>query len=475
MNTTEIIEWLRRQLAMARNITRQETAKAIIEYYNGVHLDRLTDLLDDQFDKPEQMKLQLRIENLVEYIGDAISLVFDQPPILTSEDTAVQDWLLSLDPLLPLILKKAEVYKNLTRICAVHAWWDEQTQQIKHTILPSNVLFAEQDARDANKAITVVYMREILDDIGNPRIEYVHWDTDQCFLWTATDPVPRAPDPETNPGMENPYGIIPIAFYRDDVAGSNFFEDLDETILVAQDAVNIERTCKAYNLKMQGFSQPVLIGWDGKTPINVDPSRPILIPAGTADEKQGDFRFVSPDSHLEEIQGSIDEIRRNLADRYGIDPDAMKDGASGYALKLRSSKLQRRRKDDLSLSERFIRDLVEIDRMIWNRHNPGKAIGGSVPTSAIDFEKKYTVDFVEPTYEEDPEKVQRIDEKDIQMGVKTPADRLISLNPDLDEKEADAQITANMVKIQRWMGEKKRFGLSDLISRPERKEPVNGA
>lgn len=461
MTSNEIIIWLARELTLARNIDRQEDAKKLIDYYSGVQLDYLESLLNDQFDKPEQMKLQLRVENVIEEIGDAISRVFDQAPVLASEDEKIQEFLTGIDPLLPLIWKKAEVYKNLTRVCAIHSWWDDEKMAIRHTILPSHVLFVEQDERDAGRAITVVYTRTILDTVGAPKIEYIHWDSDTSFIWDRDDPNPRPFDAESNPGMVNPYKIIPICFIRDDVAEGNFFEDIDETLLNAQEAVNVELTTKAFNLKMQGFSQPVLVGWDGKSPINVDPSRPILIPAAMSGETQGDFRFVSPDAKLGEIQESVDGTKTRLKDRFGISSDTVRSASSGYALKLMDGKLNRRREDDIPLSLQFVHDVIEVDRVIWNTHNPGKQISPGV--TAQDFAKLYTVDFPEPNYDDDPEKVQRMDKEDIALGVSTPAERLSKLNPDITPEEADKRIAANMKKNASWLGERKKFGLADLI------------
>lgn len=462
MTTAEIIVWLNRERTMLYNQERQEQSQRILDHYNGQHLDYLEAEMDKQFSKPEAMKLQMRVENLIEFVGDAISRVFDDYPEITSDDARVQEWLTNLDGLLPLVTKKAEVYKNLTRICAVHSWFDTVSQSIKHTILPNSVLFVDQDPRDANRAQAVVYTRTVLDTIGVPRIEYIHWDSETTFMWSAQDPAPRSSDPDLNPGMKNPYGIIPIVFYRDDIASANFFEEVDETLINAQLAINVERTTKAYQLKMQGFSQPVIVGHDGKSPVFIDPSRPICIPAAGSGETQGSFNFVTPDAKLGEIQGSIDEIRESVTKRFGITTDAYRNSASGYALKLMDNKLNRRRQDDLALSKQFLNDLFEVDRVIWNTHFPTQAIASGM--SAKDFANSYQINFIQPDYADDPAKTQLLDKEDILLGVTTAGERLQRLKPDLSIEEADALISENLAKNSAYQKARQTYGLADLIA-----------
>lgn len=457
--TTEIINRMNLELSYAANLTRQAMAQKLIDYYNGEQLEHLEDVLAEQFTEPDALMMQLAIDNITRFIADEISRVFDSPPALSCENAAGQallDELLKTGTL-PLIFKTAEVYANLTGVCALHPWWDDMTNTIKTAILPSSVLFVAQRRDDPTEAEAVIYTREVRDTITpESRVEYVHWDSENVFIFdNVTTGAMRPPSPD-NPEMLNPYGILPFAWLRDQMAVGAFFSKSDEALINAQETLNVLLTSLNQLTKYQGFSQPVLSGCDAKTPIMVDPSRPIRIPPGLRDEQPGSFSFVTPDSKIGDILDEVQKHVERVCSRYGISMQSLKSGAettSGYALKIQESRLERRRVDSTPLCRSALYQWWEIVKTIYNTHT-----GANIPADA-----ELIIDFAEPQYNENPKDGLEIDLKRIDAGLISPIAVIMRDNPDLDESAATALYNKNLSDRQ---ATKRRYGLADILGGP---------
>lgn len=453
-----MMQRMRYELSLAANITRQENAEKAIDYYNGKQLEHLNDVLALQFSDPASLKLQLGIDNLTRFVADEISRVFDSPPTLACENARGQELLDSLtaDGVLAVTLKVAEVYANLTQVCALYVWWDERTQSIRTTPIPSSSLFVAQRQEDPTEAEAVVFVRELTDTIsGTDQTQYVHWDDESHFVFDK-DGVYYAPS-ATNPDKVNPYGIIPFAFMRDQLAVSAFFGTQDETLLNAQERLNVILTEINQLMKYQSFSQPVISGIDSKTPIVVDPSRPIRIPPSLRDETPGDFRFVTPASKVDDLIKAANELIRNVTARYGISIQALEDGGkvlSGASQKVANARLDRRRIDSIPLARMTMLQWWEVVKRINNTHQP---------QAQIPLDAELIVDFPEPVYPEDAFSSLINDEKRINLGLVSPIDLIMRDNPDLSREQAVAKYNENRSFVT---AANKRFGLAALISTP---------
>ena len=455
--TEQILARLKMELSYAANRIRQEKAQRLIDYYNGEQLEHLDDVLTKQFKDPTSLKMQLAVDNLTQFVADETSRVFDSPAKLSSDDKSGQKLLDTIlaDGLFSSVLKTAEVYTSLTGITALHPWWDDVNQKLRTRIIPSSVLFVAQNREDPTAPDAVIYIREWRNTItAIPRIEYIHWDVDYCFIFDYMG-VYYPPGP-SNPDGINPYGIIPFAFFRDQVPIGEFFQDIDEVLLTAQENLNVLLTSANQLAKYQCFSQPVIKGWDKeKGPISVDPTMPIYFPPSLRDEQPGSFEFVTPASKIGDILHQASDLATRICVRRGISMAALKDGSStmsGYALKLANSKLDRRRVDSIPLARFCLLQWWEICKVIWNTHNPN---------DKVNLQAQLKIDFVEPTYSEDPAKALDMDLKKIIAGLTSPIEILMRENPELDGEAAKAKFEQNL-EYQKTL--KARFGLADLLA-----------
>ena len=458
--TSEIIRNMQQELTFAANIERQAEAQKLLDYYNGLQLEHLTDVMASQFSDPDALNMQPAVDNITRYIADEISRVFDSPPVLTCENAAGQALLdqQMKSGVLPLLFKTAEVYANLTGVCAIHPWYDPIAGIIKNAILPSSVLFVAQRRDDPTEAEAVIYTRETRDTISAmPTVEYVHWDSENVFTFYANSYGAQNAPSADNPDMINPYGKLPFAWFRDQIAVGTFFTEVDETLVNAQETLNVMLTSLNQLTKYQGFSQPVLSGCDAGKSIVVDPSRPIRIPPAMRDEQPGKFEFVTPNSKISEILEEVKAHVERVCSRYGISITALSGGntaSSGYALKIMESRLERRRVDSTPLCRSALLEWWEIVKVIHNTHNGA----GSIPADA-----ELIIDFAEPEYMEDPTTEIDMQIKQVEQGFISPVDVIMKANPDLDEKQAKAKYTQNLADRQ---ATKKQFGLADLLKAP---------
>lgn len=438
------------------NIERQAIARRLIDYYNGEQLDYLTLVLEAQFADPKALKLQKGLDNIVQMIADRISRIFDQPPTMTCENAAGQALLdlLTKDGKFALTLKTGEVYANLTGVAALHPWFDDKRGIIKTKLLPSCALWAIQNEDDPTEADAIIYSQSQRNSVSESlTTTYTYWDdqTTRRFDAGGVDVIPSAP---------NVYGILPFSFLRDQVPVDAFFGEIGEVLYTAQDTLNIMLTELNQLIKMQSFSQPVFVGLsDPKSPVAVDPSKPLKLPSTLKDETQPDFKFVSPQARIVELMEAIKTHVERTASRYDIHLEILgRSGAvvSGYALKLSEAGLNRRREDGLPLAREALQRWWEIVKRINNYHG----VGAQVPEDA-----ELVVDFAEPTYDDDPATIADLDQKRIDQGVISPLDIIKRDNPELDDDAALAVYQKNM-SFKQTMS--RRFGLADVLQqRPQ--------
>jgi hypothetical protein len=456
----QMMQRMRYELSLAANITRQEAAEKAIDYYGGKQLVHLDAVLSTQFSDPKSLKMQPAVDNITQFVTDEISRVFDAPPTMTCENAAGQALIdkLTADGVLFIVLKLAECYANITRVCALYPWWDEASKTIRTTPMPSSTLFVAQMADDPTQAEAVVFVRELLNTVsGQDTTQYVHWDSESHFVFDKAGVYSDPTNDSSNPDKLNPYGIIPFAWMRDSLAVGSFFGEMDETLVNAQETLNVLLTACNQLAKFQGFSQPVMTGIDLKTPIVVDPSRPIRIPPTSRDENEGRFEFVTPGSKIQDLLDAANQLIDRTLARHGISIQALKDGGkvlSGESQRVANVRLDRRREDCVPLANMCLQQWWRIVVAINNAHN----MGAQVPPDAV-----LVVDFPEPHYGEDAAAALTNDKARIDLGLVSPVDLIMRDNPDLDKEQATAKYYANRAFTK---SANARFGLAGLIAAP---------
>ena len=114
----------------------------------------------------------------------------------------------------------------------------------------------------------------------------------------------------------------------------------------------------------------------------------------------------------------------------------LSDRQSGTAKTVDRIELEELRADDVSLWRGYEKQLFKLMRTVWDYHNPSQKLSDSATLS---------IDFSDPKAPADP--VQQAQAWDLQlsMGVISPVDIAMELNPDITTRE---EALIHLLKIQ---------------------------
>lgn len=438
---------------LAANSERKIESAKRIDYYRGDQEQHLERVLAKQFKHPERLRLQLSFSNIVRRIINEVSVVYKKSPqrFLTLNGKRLEGK--GADSFSKMyekaradaVLKKANRYTNLLNTLGVQAVWRDGCVQLD--ILTPDILNVVQNAVDPTQASAVIIEQGYADTVtlegpANPfgaASLFISWTADAHMVFDEQG----RPRPELgNKEGKNPYGLIPIVFFRDAYPDSYFWNEGSFDLINAQETLNVFLTELNQLVKFQSFSVPVIIGDAPPEGVTVDPSNFISIPLGdTAVSKgQPDFKFVSPSPKINEIIEVIRECVRRIADDYGLSMDSFKlsgSPASGLSLKLSNIRLVERREDDIALYMDYERELFKVMRAVHNAH--------CETVDEIPEKAEFGINFAELEFPEDPAAEDARWITHIGQNLKTREQWLMSIDPDIKtEADATAKIKGNM-------------------------------
>lgn len=438
---------------LAANAERKLESAKRIDYYKGEQLDHLNRVLAKQFKHPERLRLQPSFSNITRRIINEVSVVYKRAPQRSISlngkkiegPKAESFQKLYENARANSVLKKVNRYTNLLNTVGVQAVW--RNDHVELDILTPDIMNIVQDAMDPTRAAAVIIEQGYADTVTleGPRNPFgasslfISWTEGEHMVF---DEQGRARNDLGNDKGVNPYGVVPIVFFRDSYPDSYFWNCGTDDLINAQDTLNVQLTELNQLIKMQSFSVPVIIGDAPPEGVTVDPSNFISIPLGdaTAGKGQPDFKFVTPSPKIMDLIEAIRETVKRIADDWGCSMDSFKlsgSPASGLSLKLSNIRLIERREDDVELYMDYERELFDVMRVVHNTHcKPADEI-----PDAAEFSINYAeLDFPEDTTAEDARWVTQIGQ-----NVRSRAAWLMSIDPDVKtEEEAVEKIKANM-------------------------------
>lgn len=449
--TLELIQQSIMRARLASNAERKLEACKRLDYYKGDQLDRLDKVLATQFAHPERLRLQKQFTNITRRIINEVSVVYKTPPqrkLLQKGNPLKGPKLEAYQKMLEgakmdAVMKKVNRYTNLLSTVGVQAVW--RNDHLELDILTPDYLNVVQDPRDPTRCAAVIIEQSFADTValdtpGNPygaNKLYIAWTPKQHQVFNEQG-ITR--DDLANKDGVNPYGLIPIAWFRDSYPDGYFWNESGADLINAQDLINVKLTELNQLIKMQSFSIPVLVGTAPKEGLTIDPSNYIEIPLADAiDKGQPDFKFVSPNPKINELLEAIKEDVRRIADDWGLSMSSFKlegGAASGLSLKIQNVRLIERREDDVELYQGYEKDLFRIMRAVHNEHCP---VGEEIPEDA-----ELSVNFAELEFPEDPTAEDARWITRINQGVRNRAQWLMAIDPDIKtEEEAEKILMKN--------------------------------
>lgn len=456
---------------IAQHDERKREARKRLDLYKGEQLLHTKDALNSQFSHPERIKLQTEFTNIVKPIINQVSVVYKKPAFRQLKDKkgtplegkgadafAEMVTKARLDAMLKTVNRRT----TLLNTVGVQAVWDEVLDGIRLDIWTPELLNVVQDPKDPTKAAAII-MEQSFQDTVTDAVQENAWGSKNLFItWTPEfhmvfDAKARAIPELANENGENPYGIIPVAWFRDDWPERMFWNEGTDDLINAQIQINVKITELNNLIKMQSFSVPVIIGDNPKGNVSVDPSNFISIPLSDASQHgTPDFKFVSPDPKIADVLDAIKESVTRIAFNWGISPDQFRlsgTPASGFALRLQNLRLIEKRQDDVDLYAVWEQDLFNVMRTVWNTHVEQSR---QIPKDAL-----LSVNFAELDFPEDPMLEARHWDELIRAGVKNRAQWQMSIDHDIKTtEEAEERIKENR-EINQRTAAPSVFGVSE--------------
>lgn len=306
------------------------------------------------------------------------------------------------------VMKRASKLTKLLKTTALQVvWHDVHGLQVR--VLTPNILDAEWDDPAHPDRIIVTHAA------SNPaNTTYSEW-TDTGFVRRNANghpiPVPG------NDGSANPYGALPFVPLFDRLPDSDFFLPGGADLIGAQKALNVSLTNLWRAVELQSHGQAVAKGLPIGDPIQTGPDKVILLP------KDGEFAYAAPNTPITDILEAIEFVMRSTAATNDVAADVLdlsKTAESGSAREATRIDLKEARLDDIALWRGYERRLFEVIKRVVNTHRPG-----TIPEAAT-----VRADFAELQDTLSEGDVLENLKARAELGVSSPVDALLTLNPD---------------------------------------------
>lgn len=405
------------RIAQASRVRKDEAAKRL-RYYFDEQGDETLRLIARRWSHPE--KFRVFTVNMVRKITDRRASTYRLPPrrIFTGMDQAAGEALyraMNCDA----VLKKASRYTKLCKAGLLQVSWDSATGTPALNVLTPNVIDVlhagnpEQPAR-----VIVTHAADRAEEVS-----YSDWTATGFRRLNFRGASQRIAG---NPCDTNPYGVLPFIPLFDRVPDDGFFLPGGRDLIEAQDALNVALANLWRSVELQAHGQAYATGISANEQLAIGPDRAIALPQGSQ------FGFASPNAPIDDILAAIEFLMRQTAATHDCGSDIFdlsKVAESGSAKHAGRIELKEARLDDIAMWRVVEQRLFEVLKAVVNAHAPGTIPEGA--TIAVDFAELQ--DQLSESEQLDNTRTK------IELGLWSPVDALMGLNPDAYPDRASAQ------------------------------------
>jgi hypothetical protein len=210
-----------------------------------------------------------------------------------------------------------------------------------------------------------------------------------------------------------------------------------------QDAINLRISDLNYIIHQQAFGVGYAKGTgiqDAEGELFRSPEKMFLLPA------DGEVGFVSQQAEIESVVKAIDYLVKQAAVTNGLPASTMSaepNEESGISKIVGNTTLEELRRDDIAIFARAEGELFDLFRTVWNVHNPHSQMSDSATLMVDFFDPKPSVSRKEQLEEW---------EGLLSLGLASPVDILIELNPDLSRDDAKLRLLEIKDEINEFRG-----------------------
>jgi hypothetical protein len=398
--------------------TRKDEAEKRLRYYFDEQGDETLRLIARRWSHPE--KFRVFTVNMCRKITDRRASTYRLPPrrTFTGIDQAAGEALyraMNADA----VLKKASRYTKLCKSGLLQVSWNEATGTPMLNVLTPNVIDVLHAGNPEFPARVIVTHNAVRAE----DVSYSDWTATGFRRLNFRGARQRLPG---NPGEANPYGVLPFVPLFDRVPDDEFFLNGGRDLIESQDALNVALANLWRSVELQAHGQAYATGISANEQLAIGPDRAIALPQGSQ------FGFASPNAPINEILAAIEFLMRQTAATHDCGSDIFdlsKVAESGSAKYAGRIELKEARLDDIAMWRVVEQRLFEVVKAVVNTHAPGTIPEGA--TVAVDFAE----------LQDQLSEAEQLDNTraKIELGLWSPVDALMGLNPDAYPDRASAQ------------------------------------
>jgi hypothetical protein len=317
------------------------------------------------------------------------------------------------------VLKKASRYTKLCKSGLLQVSWNDATGTPMLNVLTPNVIDVVHAGNPEYPARVIVTHNAVRAE----DVSYSDWTAAGFRRLNFRGAAQRLPG---NPGEANPYGVLPFVPLFDRVPDEEFFLCGGRDLIESQDALNVALANLWRSVELQAHGQAWATGISANEQLGIGPDRAIALPQGSQ------FGFASPNAPINEILAAIEFLMRQTAATHDCGSDIFdlsKVAESGSAKYAGRIELKEARLDDIAMWRVVEQRLFEVVKAVVNTHAPGTIPDGA--TVAVDFAE----------LQDQLSEAEQLDNTraKIELGLWSPVDALMGLNPDAYPDRASAQ------------------------------------
>ena len=414
---------------------------------------------------------------ITEQIINDISIMFNNPPAITinpeqklAEDDAkvllFKDEIIDKPMLYPNLVA-VNRYTNLLGKVGVMPRWYEAGGELEYVILTPDKCFVFQDPDSPSHITAVIYQVDNMEDTPHS----VH-PVDEWFMITDTERVKlkigrNVGDVKIVSSEPNPYGMINVAWFQNNIPLSGFWNKKGNPIVEANEGYNINKTLEKLCITYQMYSTLVTIDvpnestltWGVKAVLNMHSD-------STNDNIRPDAKYITPDPKLEQVSGIIEGEINAIAGYAGLSEEAYRKKTnsftSGYHLELSKQDVINQNEMEIPFYTSAIKKLLEIACTVYTKH----------AKNTLDTVKTYTIDYQPLSFKKNPLEVWQIRtiEKLNKMG--SPVDWLMEDNPELSREDAIERLKQIESDIKEFASSPMLNSMSKAIDDEDNEEDV---
>ena len=388
----------------------------MLSYYEGLSSEMEADIRD-YFNSDSLRQVPSLTQNITGKLVNSRAIVYKQSP-QRQVDEKLFDHTNSLDS----AMLQFERLTYLLGSCGMFIYWDDEDEQekLKYDMLVEFYpLFLEAHSSPS----AVIYPLFSQESSKVSEMTYAFWSNEEHYLLKQ-----GGAKISVNEGDINPYGVVPVVYAHRHPMTTDWWREGASDIVSMNQTINVMLTEMSLSMRLQMLGQPVIVGVDEETKLQMGVDKPILLPDGSS------FSFASAGGDLgkyvEAMRFLVDSVayNNNLKTKWSQGRDAV----SGEALKML----------EVDLTESVMGDAEHIWRPVENeRFEVERAI---LESNGIALKDEYSVDFTEPRFPLSAKEER--DEWDwlISNGFKSKKDYMRHTNPDASEE----QINEMMGEVQ---------------------------